>query len=83
MEVPRVRPTNSDVGAPAPPKYDVLPKVPRMILLGPSAAGKSELLTSLLTEFYVDGRGRSIFSRIFVFSPSVHLDGAWTVVKIL
>ena len=81
MDVPRVRPTNSDVGAPAAPKYEVLPKVPRMIILGPSGGGKTELMTSMLTEMYVDGRGRSIFSRIYVFSPSVHLDGAWTVVK--
>jgi hypothetical protein len=54
-----------------------LPKVPiRGALVGGSGSGKSRCLVSLILHQY-----RGCFSRIFVFSPSVHIDMTWLPVK--
>ena len=66
------------------PKYDCaqskhkhLPKVPlRMLCVGPSGSGKTVFLTALITDLY-----KGCFERVYVFSPSVHVDGAWLPVK--
>ena len=56
---------------------DVVPSVPcRLILSAPSNSGKTILLVDLLTRIYA-----GCFERIYVFSPSVHLDSAWGPVK--
>ena len=58
-------------------KHNHVPKVPlRMILLAPSGAGKTVLLSNLILNIY-----RDAFERIFVFSPSVDLDSIWKSVK--
>ena len=50
----------------------IVPSVPcRIILSAPSNSGKTILLVDLLTRIYA-----GCFERIFVFSPSVHLDSA-------
>ena len=55
----------------------VLPSTPcRMIITGPSGSGKTQLAVDLLTRLY-----SGCFERIYVFSPSVHLDSVWQVVK--
>ena len=55
----------------------IVPSVPcRIILSAPSNSGKTVLLVDLLTRIYA-----GCFERIFVFSPSVHLDSAWVPVK--
>ena len=56
---------------------DVVPSLPcRIILSAPSNSGKTVLLVDMLTRIYA-----GCFERIYVFSPSVHLDSAWTPVK--
>ena len=58
-------------------KYDVVGKLPtRAILVGPSGAGKGVLLTNLILDVY-----RNCFSRIYIFSPSIHVDYNWLAVK--
>ena len=59
------------------PSRENLPHMPwRGLLLGPSSAGKTTLIVSLLLHQF---RGR--FERIYVFSPSVDVDDAWKPVK--
>ena len=56
---------------------DVVPSVPcRIILSAPSNSGKTVLLVDMLTRIYA-----GCFERIYVCSPSVHLDSAWAPVK--
>ena len=56
---------------------DVLPPTPcRILITGPSGSGKTQLAVDMLTRLYAGS-----WERIFVFSPSVHLDSVWTVVK--
>ena len=58
-------------------RFEHVPSLPtRMILLAPSGSGKTILLQNLLLDIY-----RGAFERIYVFSPSVHLDHAWDPVK--
>ena len=58
-------------------KYSNVPKVPfRALIFGPSGSGKSVLLVSLILDIYKD-----VFSRVFVFSPSVNHDSIWLPVK--
>jgi len=47
-----------------------------MCITGPSGSGKGALVSDLLIRMY-----RGCFQRIYVASPSVHLDSAWQPVK--
>lgn len=61
---------------------EVLPKVPfRMICAGPSGCGKTEAIVSMILDMYRTKKGKSVFKRVFVFSPSVHTDMCWQPVK--
>ena len=57
---------------------DPFPQLPGAngCFLGPSAAGKTTTLLSLLTGPY-----KGAFAELHVFSPSVHLDSAWDQIK--
>ena len=58
-------------------KHDVVPKLPlRSVILSPSGGGKTVLLTNLILNVY-----RDCFERIYVFSPSIHVDSTWIAVK--
>lgn len=48
----------------------------RLLITGPSGSGKTHLVVDLLTRIQA-----GCYQRIFVFSPSVHLDSVWQVVK--
>jgi len=57
--------------------FDVAPKLPvRGMLVAPSGAGKTILLTNFILNIYKD-----CFSRIYIFSPSIDVDNAWHPVK--
>ena len=58
-------------------KHEHLPPTPlRGILLGPSNSGKSAVLVDLILRLY-----RNAWERIYIFSPSVHIDSCWKPVK--
>ena len=44
----------------------------RYLIVGPSGSGKSVLLVDFLVRLY-----KHAFQRVYVFSPSVHIDSAW------
>jgi hypothetical protein len=63
-------------------RHGHLPKLPaRGILVAPSQQFKTTALTDMILRHYTDGRGKSCFERIFVFSPSVDIDSSWGPVK--
>ena len=54
-------------------RYEHVPKLPmRAIAYGPSGSGKTVLLQSLILDIYKD-----CFERIYIWSPSVHVDHTW------
>ena len=58
-------------------KYPQCGKLPvRSILLGPSGAGKGVLLQNMILDIY-----RGCFERVYIFSPSINVDGQWSPVK--
>ncbi len=57
--------------------HSTVPKLPlRGVLLAPSGAGETVLLSNLILKMY-----RGCFERIYVFSPSVNVDQTWEAVK--
>jgi hypothetical protein len=73
-----------EVKVPNVPKYhckqsdfEGVPKLPaRAIVVMPGGGGKTVLLVNLLTRGW-----RGCFERIYVVSPTIHLDRSWDVVK--
>ena len=58
-------------------KYEILPKLPaRMIAVASSTGGKSVIIQNLILK-----KNRGSFERIYIFSPSIHVDDTWTAVK--
>ena len=56
---------------------DIVPKLPmRSMLVAPSGAGKTVLLTNMILDIY-----KGCFSRIYVWSPSIEVDSTWKPVK--
>ena len=56
---------------------DTVPKLPmRSMLVAPSGAGKTVLLTNMILDIY-----KGCFSRIYVWSPSIEVDSTWKPVK--
>ena len=55
----------------------IVPKLPmRSMLVAPSGAGKTVLLTNMILDIY-----KGCFSRIYVWSPSIEVDSTWKPVK--
>ena len=48
----------------------------RSVLLGPSGAGKGIVLQNMIMDIY-----DKCFERVYIFSPSVHVDQTWVPVK--
>ena len=58
-------------------KYNIVGKLPiRSILLAPSSSGKTVLIQNMILDIYKD-----LFERVYMFSPSVHIDHTWYPVK--
>ena len=52
---------------------DIVPKLPmRSMLVAPSGAGKTVLLTNMILDMY-----KGCFSRIYVWSPGIEVDSTW------
>jgi len=76
--IPIVKPIQTKEYETRQSKYNVVSKLPlRSIVLGPSGSGKSILLQNMILDIY-----RDCFSRIYIFSPSIHVDyQTWEPVK--
>ena len=48
----------------------------RLLITGPSGSGKTQLVIDLLTRIQA-----GCYQRIYIFSPSVHVDSVWQIVK--
>ena len=58
-------------------KYKMLGKLPtRAMLVGPLGSRKGVLLSNTILDIY-----RDCFSRIYIFSPSIHVDYTWKPVE--
>ena len=53
----------------------------RCLIYAPSGSGKTVTLSSLFCDLLRTKSGKSCFSRIFMWSPTIHLDGTWLAVK--
>ena len=69
-------------------RFPHAPQLPALLMVqGPSMSGKSSVLQRLFTEVWVGNNGKSVFDRIYIFSPSVGssledgIDETWTPVK--
>ena len=77
-----VQPAKTDSYQFAQSKHPQLPEVPfRAIVAAPSGAGKTVLLQSMVLDLYRTAGGKSPFSRIYIWSPSVNVDPAWIPVN--
>ena len=76
-EVPIVKPIKLKEFNIKQPKYKQVSQLPiRSILLAPSGAGKTILIQNLITDIYA-----GLWSRIYIFSPSIEVDHSWVSVK--
>ena len=58
-------------------KWEFAPRIPvRAVIAGPSGCGKTSLIVQMLTQLFVN-KG-SVFERVYVFSPSIFVDPAWS-----
>ena len=58
-------------------KYPQVGKLPvRSVLLAPSGAGKTILIQNMILDIY-----KGLFERVYIFSPSIHVDHTWEPVK--
>ena len=74
---PRIEPIKLKTFQSKQSKYDIAPRAPfRSCIDGPSGSGKTVLLVNMILDIY-----RDVFSRIYVFSPSVMADSSWLPVK--
>ena len=78
MMTPSIKPTELNKHTCKQGDYgDIVPKLPmRSMLVAPSGAGKTVLLTNMILDSY-----KGCFSRIYVWSPSIDVDNTWKQVK--
>ena len=75
--IPEIKPYNHDKYTSKQSQYDVVSELPtRSMLLGPTKSGKSIVLQNLILVIY-----RGAFEKIYIFSPSIHIDSVWVPVK--
>lgn len=77
MSAPQIKPVKVTEYEFDQSKYPMVGKLPtRSMLLAPSGGGKTVLLQNMILDIY-----RNCFSRVYIFSPSIHVDATWTPVK--
>ena len=75
--MPEVKPINEIKYTFKQSKHEHVPRVPyRAMIVGPSGSGKSCLLVNFILDIY-----RGVHDRIFIWSPSIHVDSIWLPVK--
>ena len=71
--IPQIKPYNKDKFTCDQSKYEMVSKLPtRALIVAPSNSGKSVLLQNIILDIY-----RGCFERVFIFSPSIHIDSVW------
>ena len=76
-EIPKVEPIDIPEYRYKNSKFDMMPKLPaRMLCVASSTGGKTVLIQNLILKIY-----RGSFERIYISSPSVHVDDTWSAVK--
>lgn len=77
MQAPELKPSALKAYSYKQSRFPQVPQLPtRSIVLGPSGCGKTVLLQQLILDVY-----KGCFERVYVFSPTVHLDQTWQAVK--
>ena len=77
MATPEIKPRKSESYSCTQSRYENVDSVPfRGLLLGPSGSGKSTLLQSMILDIY-----DRCFERMYIWSPSIHIDPVWYPVK--
>lgn len=73
MAVPQIHLYNNDKFTCKQSKYEVVSELPtRTLILAPSNSGKSVLLQNIVLNIY-----RGCFEKVYIFSPSIHIDSVW------
>ena len=77
MSAPQIRPIKVAEHVSTQSKYPHVARLPtRSMILAPSGGGKTVLLQNMILDIY-----HNCFSRIYIFSPSIHVDMTWNPVK--
>ena len=59
-------------------RFEGVPSLPaRYLMTAASFSGKSTVIGNLITRFYVDSKGRTLFRKCIVFSRSCRVDPMW------
>ena len=73
MNTPEIKPYNHEKYTCKQSQYEMVSELPtRALIVAPSNSGKSVLLQNIILDIY-----RGCFERIFIFSPSIHIDAVW------
>ena len=77
METPQIKPLSTTQFNAKQSKYAMCAELPmRSIILGPSGSGKSVLLQNMIYDIY-----KGCFEKIFIISPTIHIDKSWSPIK--
>ena len=73
MSIPTIKPYNNDKYTCNQSEYKMVSELPtRALIVAPSNSGKSVLLQNIILDIY-----RGCFERVYIFSPSIHIDAVW------
>jgi len=73
MNTPEIKPYNHEKFTCKQSRYEMVSELPtRALIVAPSNSGKSVLLQNIILDIY-----RNCFERIYIFSPSIHIDTVW------
>ena len=73
MNIPKISPYNHDKFSCKQSQYEMVSELPtRALIVAPSNSGKSVLLQNIILDIY-----RNCFERVYIFSPSIHIDSVW------
>jgi len=73
MKTPSIQPYNNEKYTCKQSQYEMISELPtRDFVVTPSNSGKSVLLQNIILDIY-----RGCFERVYIFSPSIHIDAVW------
>ncbi len=73
MSIPTIKPYSNDKYTCNQSEYKMVSELPtRALIVAPSNSGKSVLLQNIILDIY-----RGCFERVYIFSPSIHIDAVW------